>query len=503
MANTDPNDDAAIGGLVIQNDDDNNSNFVKKSKVAFVADTLGHGQVTDTEFRRGTTANHNEVYSNGNQMYGVGRKQFSNLQDDPVTANVEWKHPPYDTDTENAAVYIKLTHRAFNQDDFIYGIYGEIENQSITGGSLTKCMHFGRGDAHYVALFYDQAVQGNSGGYGYEAAMFADGETGFLASFQGTSGFDNSNSNQANCQGFVALVHDDATDPTLQSMTAHNFGLFNAVNSLGNSFVVRQSEYIPNAGTAQIKVADHNYRPLHVIFGTGEMHQYGLEADASNQNRAAPEFRQRNYYWDGSDEQIYDVVFSPSISGAPTPTPQLTIAFQEIVDNVPQSVENMMVMDTTNGISFQNYPAIGVDGITMKDSGAHLDMQGAQVINTGAVTPLAAGSIIFGKHHNLIHTSTPTGTTQTIDWLSGNTHYIDLGSASGNVTLTLNNATQGGTYEIRAHNNGSNRNIVWPAAVTWPGGTAPTITTGAAAEDFIVLHFDGTNYMARAYQAFS
>jgi hypothetical protein len=96
-----------------------------------------------------------------------------------------------------------------------------------------------------------------------------------------------------------------------------------------------------------------------------------------------------------------------------------------------------------------------------------------------------------------ITTYTPTGTTQTIDWDNGNVQTLDLESATGNVTLTLSNPEIGASYILKIiQDSTTSRNVVWPAAVKWQGGTAPTISTGANAVDVITLLYDGTNYYA-------
>lgn len=88
-------------------------------------------------------------------------------------------------------------------------------------------------------------------------------------------------------------------------------------------------------------------------------------------------------------------------------------------------------------------------------------------------------------------TYTPTGTTQTVDYTAGNAYQLDLESATGNVTVTLSNPPSTGTYGeiiIRVEQDSTTpRNLVWPASVKWPGGTAPTISTGANAVDIVTL----------------
>ncbi len=100
-------------------------------------------------------------------------------------------------------------------------------------------------------------------------------------------------------------------------------------------------------------------------------------------------------------------------------------------------------------------------------------------------------------------TETPSGTTLTIDWDDGNSIVVDLGSASGDVTLTLSNGVAGASYVIKAIQGGTARNLVWPASVLWQIGVAPTISTGDDEEDLITLYFDGTNYYGNYGQNYS
>lgn len=93
-------------------------------------------------------------------------------------------------------------------------------------------------------------------------------------------------------------------------------------------------------------------------------------------------------------------------------------------------------------------------------------------------------------------TLTPTGTTQTVDWNSGNAQVLSLASATGTVTLTLSNSVAGATYALKVIQGATARNLSWPANVKWPGGTVPAISTTSGAVDLISLFYDGTNYLA-------
>jgi hypothetical protein len=93
-------------------------------------------------------------------------------------------------------------------------------------------------------------------------------------------------------------------------------------------------------------------------------------------------------------------------------------------------------------------------------------------------------------------TLTPTGTTQTVDWNSGNAQVLSLASATGTVALTLSNPVAGATYALKVIQGATARNLSWPANVKWPGGTVPAISTTSGAVDLISLFYDGTNYLA-------
>jgi hypothetical protein len=63
-------------------------------------------------------------------------------------------------------------------------------------------------------------------------------------------------------------------------------------------------------------------------------------------------------------------------------------------------------------------------------------------------------------------------------------------------TLTLSNPIEGGVYTIKIVQDATTapRTVVWPAAVKWPGGITPLLSTGTSDVDIITLIYDGTNY---------
>ena len=99
-------------------------------------------------------------------------------------------------------------------------------------------------------------------------------------------------------------------------------------------------------------------------------------------------------------------------------------------------------------------------------------------------------------YNNLPTILIPTGTTETIDFDNGNLQILDLGSATGNVTLTYSNPIAGATYYLKVIQGVTSRTLVYPAIVKWNGATALIPTTTNDAIDLITMFYDGTNYLA-------
>ncbi len=111
-------------------------------------------------------------------------------------------------------------------------------------------------------------------------------------------------------------------------------------------------------------------------------------------------------------------------------------------------------------------------------------------IPRGAQTPVA-------------DTVTPTGTTQTLDLDLSNSFTIDLGSASGDVTLTLDNPRSGESYIIKIIQGATARDITWPASVLWDDNGVQIVSTTDDDEDTVGLWYDGTNFYGLWAQNYS
>ena len=96
---------------------------------------------------------------------------------------------------------------------------------------------------------------------------------------------------------------------------------------------------------------------------------------------------------------------------------------------------------------------------------------------------------VQGQAYSAIQTITYTPTTTfNIDWDLGNVAIIDLGSASGTIAFGNDNLKPGANYFIKVIQHATTPvNLSYASYVKWPGGTAPTISTGASAVDGIAF----------------
>lgn len=89
----------------------------------------------------------------------------------------------------------------------------------------------------------------------------------------------------------------------------------------------------------------------------------------------------------------------------------------------------------------------------------------------------------------------PSGTTQAIDFNNGSFQTLDLGSASGDVTVSaLSNPVAGVKYRLHIIQGATPRDVIWPASVKWPQGQKFILSQTDNAIDLVELWYDGTNF---------
>lgn len=85
--------------------------------------------------------------------------------------------------------------------------------------------------------------------------------------------------------------------------------------------------------------------------------------------------------------------------------------------------------------------------------------------------------------------------TTTVDFNTGNVHYLNL--STNITTLTLSNPVAGACYMLEIKQGAGPYSITWPATVKWVNNSsAPTLTATSGRTDIISLYYNGTNYAA-------
>lgn len=182
---------------------------------------------------------------------------------------------------------------------------------------------------------------------------------------------------------------------------------------------------------------------------------------------------------------------------------------QHVADTTHNGYLSSTDWNTFNGkqstLTLGNLTDAGTDGITV----------------TGGTGAVVGSGTSLSQH---VSDSTHNGYLSSADWVRFNqasslqqsiaastaTTTIDLSVAAGSLvtltastTLTLNNPTTGGSYLFEFIQDSTTRTVTWPAAVKWPGGTAPIISAASGAKDSVTLYWDGTIYLGNFSQAYS
>lgn len=110
---------------------------------------------------------------------------------------------------------------------------------------------------------------------------------------------------------------------------------------------------------------------------------------------------------------------------------------------------------------------------------------------TASYTDYSVTTIKLSKNYGWTEATglAPAGTTETVDFNNGNVQFLSLASASGDVTVTFSNPAVGSVYRIWITQGATPRNVIWPAAVKWPQGVSPILSTANGAVDLVELYY--------------
>jgi hypothetical protein len=149
-----------------------------------------------------------------------------------------------------------------------------------------------------------------------------------------------------------------------------------------------------------------------------------------------------------------------------------------------------------------------------KGAGSVTSVAGTGTVNgltlTGTVT--SSGSLTLGGTLSLVSpppigTTTPAEVKVTIGW-AANTALTDAATVAWNTTNQVatftfvssnrtmgapTNLKNGAFYALAVIQNGGSNTLTWNSVFKWAAGTAPTLSTAAAAKDYFTFRSDGTN----------
>ena len=120
-------------------------------------------------------------------------------------------------------------------------------------------------------------------------------------------------------------------------------------------------------------------------------------------------------------------------------------------------------------------------------------LNSADIVSTSATQTLTNKTLTNPTVTNYTETAytANTSTAITVSLANGTVQQLTL---TGNATITMPTATAGKSFVIMLKQDATgSRSVTW-STVTWPGGTAPTITGTASKQDIYSFFADGTNW---------
>lgn len=214
----------------------------------------------------------------------------------------------------------------------------------------------------------------------------------------------------------------------------------------------------------------------------------------SNINDAIREMMaQLKNYQAGLSGDTVSAVGSVIVKG--TSTTGADIQLYEDTDNGTNYVAFKAPASIATNVTWTLPSADGTSGQAITTDGAGVLSFASVLTASGTATltnkTIEAGTFTNGYTEEVATAN--TSTSYTVDLANGSVQILTL---TGNCTFTFPTATAGRSFiMILKQDATGSRTVTWPAAVKWPSGTAPTITSTASKSDKYIFTADGTNWI--------
>ena len=123
--------------------------------------------------------------------------------------------------------------------------------------------------------------------------------------------------------------------------------------------------------------------------------------------------------------------------------------------------------------------------------------QGTATASTATVAKLAVAQE-YTAAHNFNATTLTSGSS--IAWDLSSNQVTKLVLSTNGTMADATNKVDGSTYILLVTQGTGSNTLAWDATYKWPGGTAPTLTTGSAKSDIFTFVSNGTNLFGVASQ---
>ena len=167
-----------------------------------------------------------------------------------------------------------------------------------------------------------------------------------------------------------------------------------------------------------------------------------------------------------------------------------TAAELNILDGVTATTAELNILD---GVTSTTAEINILDGVTASTTEInYLDITTLGTSQASKAVTADANGVVTFDNGTIEESVTLSGTSVSIN-LRDSDNFIH--TLSGNTTYTFTNPAASGrvsSFTLKVTQDSSPRTITWPASVDWPGGTAPTISTGSGNVDiFVFVTYDG------------